>query len=269
MNAIARVLACIFAFAGLTAGWCATPVAVPALRIELTQKLRFGKQVDRWVPSWSSPFHTISVLETNEAPPLRKTGTAWATELRGKPILVTAGHVIGTFGESVLDTKTQASLAGFHRTRQVSEVILGGVGAAPKEIALPKSESDIALIIPGSSAVFSGLKIYPLANRLPALFESVRAIGFPNGAVFAKQENSTVMSVLVKAGFFVLNEPLESGFSGGVVIDAEGRALGVIANIEKSLDGASGSTTVLALNREMLEQFKFDEAKRVLTKQYP
>jgi hypothetical protein len=259
MNATILVRVGVIVFAGLTAGWSATPAASPALRIELTQDREFGKYVDVWVPSLASPFHMVSTLETKKIL-LRETGTAWATELHGKPILVTAGHVIGTFGERVLDAKSQASLTGFHRTRQESTVVLGGIGGTPKEIGILKADSDIALIVPGSGAVFSGLRIYPLANRLPALFESVRAIGFPLNAEFAKQENSTVMSVMGKAGFFVLNDALKPGFSGGVVIDADGRALGVITSVDKS------STTVLALDRTLLEQFKFDEAKRVLTK---
>ena len=267
MSSTARLCAVFFGLGFQTAGWCGQQSALPALKVEVTQDLRLGKQVYNWAPSWSSPFRRVATLEPKKFTQ-ESHGTAWATEFHDKLILVTAGHVIGTCGEVNFspENKTKAELAElaeYHPVSRISRVVLGGVGGKPIRIGTLSDDADIALVVPHSDAVFSGLKVFKLANRLPSLFESVRALGFPHGAHFAKQEQTTVTTVVGAKGYFVLNIPLNKGFSGGVVLDENGLALGVITSIDET------STTVMALNRILLEQFKFDEAKRVLTKQYP
>ena len=140
--------------------------------------------------------------------------------------------------------------------------MVGTLADRPKQVArLRKGEEeiDVALMRLDGGFAKEQLKALSLASHPPKEFETVRVVGFPSTS--AQQPNSlTVSTVNSGDGFFVLNAPVDHGYSGGVVLNDRGEAYGVISGVDAK------QTTVLLLNDEMVSHVQWQQADQMLSR---
>jgi S1-C subfamily serine protease len=202
-------------------------------------------------------------------------GTAWAVVLEGHQYLVTAAHVVGVGehpepvvfqevknGEVVTRTKLAWDNSPRTETAYQVRVGVGDFGTSVKNVGLFSPDSplkDVALLEPTEDRVFAELRSTPLAGKVPQVGDTVRALGIPD--TFAQQLTSaTVAAVFERQGYFVLSTALPPGYSGGVVLDKEGRAVGVVTSTSKN------QTTVILVNGARLKGAEFKPARQVFSK---
>jgi CBS domain-containing protein len=106
---------------------------------------------------------------------------------------------------------------------------------------------DVAFILPERKAISQDIPPLTLATNVPRIEEEVSVVGFPT-TPYQQIEKCVVTSIHEKQGFIVLNKPVDPGFSGGPVLNSEGKVYGVIT----STDMDKKQTTVIRLTDSML-----------------
>jgi len=202
-------------------------------------------------------------------------GSAWAVVLDNHPYLITAAHVVGVGdhpepvvfqevknGEVVTRTKLDWDNSPRTETAYQVRVGIGDFGSSVKNVGLFSADSplkDVALLEPTEGRVFTELRSTPLADKVPQVGDTVQVLGIPD--TFAQQLTSaTVTAVFERLGYFVLSTALQPGYSGGVVLDKDGRAAGVVTSASK------GQTTVILVNGARLKGAEFKPARQVFYK---
>jgi len=184
---------------------------------------------------------------------LQGSGSGWVLSGSSGDVMVTAAHVIqlNTSPASVDGRNVDGKYAWISE-RKIT-CLVGGLAFQPTEFAplelkpshAPAQPLDLVLLRFAKREALKGLKEYRMADRLPKLGEKVTAIGLPS-TDFPQPAEISVVHVEIGAGFFVLNESLPPGYSGGVVIDEKGRALGVVTG------QTNKQTTVLMINNALV-----------------
>jgi hypothetical protein len=191
---------------------------------------------------WKKAWWSEKVEKTNSFVDVMR-GAAWRTDVAGEKLLITAAHnlFLKNFGKDQIHKLVKRNwpdnnwveLHGFSHTTTVH--VHGGLSRSPKQIALPnlgggRLELDVAVLYLADNDVFSSINPTPLANKLPEAGESIQIVGFPGTVKQQIAVDLTVSSVEEQSGYFLLNKPVDKGFSGGVVRDKDGKvAYGVIA----------------------------------------
>lgn len=209
-------------------------------------------------------WHTFSFLGREETKDSRNVatkavdqGSAWCADVNGKRVLVTAAHILGiktcTFdgfeGELKKQIESDTWVAKILEVQRTSRVVVGGLAYEPSKIAWPSlggASSDACFLYMEDDAVFSRIKPIAIANKLPAVSESVDCYGFP-GTTDQQVETITVSSVDQQSGYFTLNKPVDNGYSGGLVMSKGKEAYGVIVGT-----APNGKQTIALLVTEKL-----------------
>ncbi len=139
------------------------------------------------------------------------TGTGW---FYGTGHIVTCYHVV--------------------EDRQNIWIVSEALGKIPVRMVLKDERHDLAVLEPvGRVSAPPGL---PLARALPSLGERVFTIGFPHMGILGKEPRFTDGSVSSLAGMkddprtLQMSVPVQSGNSGGALINERGEVVGVVAS---------------------------------------
>lgn len=185
----------------------------------------------------------------------KSAGAAWALRLDGRPCLVTAAHVlllntVPSFDEPQVPASQRRKLE-----RRRLWIYAGDLAHEPERISWlpstqalgPDDRADVVALFfrPENEQVFSNLRFYELATRVPQAGETVSLIGFP-GTFVAQITEARVAHADARSGIMVVNRAVEHGDSGGAALDRDNRVVGVITAIGK------GQTTIQLLTREQL-----------------
>ena len=214
----------------------------------------------------------IEWLPTRISKEILLTGSYWQVESNQGVILVTAAHVLGINWEAKevdlgLEWEGQGvkHVVGKQRPyetilqRSFSRVLIGTLAYAPLDIGTLKGTSDMAFLRPKNPQVLKDVQMLRLSDTPPRRDERVEICGYP-GTGYEQREAAIVTTVREADGFFVLNRPVEPGYSGGVVTNSEGKAYGVITSTDK----AEKQTTVLRLTPAMLGRIEWKPAAEAL-----
>lgn len=207
-------------------------------------------------------------------------GSAWALDVKGEQVLVTAAHCLGlnvpmhsTIANETLkkdgSIKTEREYVISDECKALSrttESVFGSLAFKAKDVGtVNKAGSDdildVAFVRPDDKAVFSDLRLLPMAKETVSVQEKVMVFGFPSTSSQQMKE-VLVADVDRNHGYCVLNEALDEGYSGGIVVNKNGQSVGLITNVSK------GQTTVLLLTPEVLGQIKWHNAATVLEKKF-
>ena len=190
-------------------------------------------------------------------------GTYWAVMLDGSKIYVTAAHVLG------LNTKP-TEIAGVKLDNQNGKLLsvtgrayMGTLAYTVQEIGQVSSLDDVAFLRPHEKNILDKVNEITLATKAPASGERVSVVGFP-GTPYQQLTEMLVTSVHETEGFMVLNQPVDPGYSGGVVLNSSGQAYGVVVNTDQQ----SRQTTVIRLTPADLRQIQWSQASAVLSRKF-
>ncbi len=187
------------------------------------------------------------------------TGTCWVTEHNGEKIIVTAAHNLG------LTVKARPSEVGGKKVREIASLtakpVLGTLAYEVAKVGLLKGRYDVAFILPADTNAFNGSRVIPLA-RVPAKREDkVKIYGFPNTSS-PHPTDTTVVDFTLGQDYMKFATPLEPGYSGGVVLNADGKALGVVIATEAK------QSTAIVVNAAVLSRVQWRTAREVLTQDF-
>lgn len=209
--------------------------------------------------------------------------SAWALDVKGEAVLVTAAHCLGlnlSVPGQINNEKLQDD--GTIKTTQkylidddckpltrTTEVVFGGLAFREKEIGTVSKDGgntaddilDIAFVKPDDKAVFSDLRLLKPATKTLSVQDKVMVFGFPS-TLSQQAKEVLVADVARDHGYCVLNEALDDGYSGGVVVNKDNEAVGVITNISK------GQTTVLLLTSNVLDKIRWHVSTAMLNKKF-
>jgi hypothetical protein len=204
---------------------------------------------------WSKDEPPSSYWQRLQPKPVISKGSGWATIANGVPVFVTAAHVVGL-------NSVPYELAGKkigERCKIIERTIriyAGGLAFEPDRFGWllkpnglsPTDHADAAILVFAAIDVFKDVTVFSLADALPLSGDPVTAIGFPGTPV-----PQTVMAVVTYSDaaqrFFFIDRPLDDGFSGGVVLNQKGKALGVFIGNKSSRQG-----TVLSIGSKDLAE---------------
>jgi len=169
-------------------------------------------------------------------------GASWRTDMGSQKLVVTAAHnlFLMGYGKSEVEAELRKLLLGFtleeiYKVTYSTSVSVGGLSRKPKQIARPsigggKSELDVVVLYLTDEDALSAYRPILLASKLPSAGESVRVVGVMENSQQQVLTEYSVSAVAAQSGYFLLNKPVENGFSGGVVMDKDKEvAYGVIA----------------------------------------
>src|ERR1035437_2021496 len=168
-------------------------------------------------------------------------GSFWSIEAPNGIILVTAAHVLGAnwkpqkLGGHDVDEKD------CFITKFASRALIGTLGYEPAAVGFAKDLNDAGFLRPKDPGILKTIKALPLSDTPPTYGENVQVVGYP-GTPFEQFSNMSVTAVHEDDHFFVLNQAVDDGYSGGVVLSSAGKAYGVIVNT----DAGHKQTTVLS-----------------------
>jgi S1-C subfamily serine protease len=118
--------------------------------------------------------------------------------------------------------------------RERLSVVVPGVGQLQAQLVQSDSANDIALLKPSGLANMPlGL---PLAQKAPAMGDSVFTLGFPHTDLMGKsiKLSDGIVSSLTGYGddprTLQISVPVQSGNSGGPLINAQGEVVGIVAS---------------------------------------
>ena len=198
---------------------------------------------------WSKDAPPTAYWQRLQPGPVITRGSGWATIVKGVPVLVTAAHVVGlnsvpqVLGRFTIGEKCKIS------ERKI-RIYVGGLAFEPDRFGWllkpnglsPTDHADAAILVFSSMDVFKDVTVFDLAETMPMSGDPVTAIGFPGTPV-----PQTMMAVVTYSDplqrFFVIDRPLDDGFSGGVVLNQKGKALGMFSGNKSSRQG-----TVLSIS---------------------
>jgi hypothetical protein len=168
--------------------------------------------------------------ERKDAQTVLVTGSAWVIDIGPEKVFVTAAHNAGLgprgtperIGEHVIKGETKATLTGL-------KTLIGTLGYEVNAIGTASSEDDI-LFLRADPAAFSNSRTVKLARRDPKPGDQVKILGYPRTSHEHQRE---CLIAAVYAKHFVLNEPAEPGYSGGLVLNSSGDAIGLITGTDQ------------------------------------
>lgn len=168
-------------------------------------------------------------------------GSGFVVEVDGKPMIVTAAHVV--------DGATEIEL--FHAS---------GFRAPITTIAAIDREADLALLEPAELP--SGLEPVELSEASPDLADEVVLVSSPLG-LNATLSFGTISAFRPELRAFQLAAGVSPGSSGGLVADEHGRVLGVIrAKAPQSVGGEN--ITLITPVHDLLRLFESRDAAPLL-----
>ncbi|MBI5767881.1 MAG: trypsin-like peptidase domain-containing protein [Verrucomicrobia bacterium] len=197
-------------------------------------------------------------------------GTAWAIETSGRRLLVTAAHVVGVgerpppvHFEEMQNGKIVARNPinlGELKERDFSyrvRIGLGELGSAVATIGTTPDLPDGVFLEPADSRIWRELRPTALATKNLVKQEEVTVLGYPS--TFSEQPTNALVAEIYP-GYFVLNQELDPGYSGGLVTNRSGEAVGVVASVTKK------QTTVFFITQHTLSGASFRPASELLVK---
>jgi len=141
---------------------------------------------------------------------------------------------------------------------------LMGVFAYPlAEIGRVGDAPDAVFLRPQNQQLYKTLCHVELAEAPPKRGEKVKIVGFP-GTAHEQFKEGFVTDTQEGRGYFVLNEAVDKGYSGGVVLNNEGNAYGVIT----STDPAEKQTTVYRITPAMISKIEWKPAAPALNHEF-
>lgn len=157
------------------------------------------------------------------------TGTAWILDTGKEKVFVTAAHTMG-FGPRGTPVQIGAyTIKGDTKaTRLNSKTVVGTLAYEIREIGTLSSEDDI-LLLRAEEAALSDSRSFKLARKPLKTGETVKVLGYPSTSHEQPQECS-VAAVYQK--HFILNKSMDSGYSGGLVLNTSGDAVGLVTGTE-------------------------------------
>ena len=204
-------------------------VATHGTKIPFTPKEWLGGK-------WSTNSESITVA-----------GTYWPLTFGDRYFYVTAHHVISpqllaTSSGAVDGTNTKV-------ISRKTRAFLGTLAEPVGEVGSISTLKDVAFLRPKrKQALEVALSPMILSTNTPHVGEAVKLIGYP-GTSYQQVESGTVSSVQEDSGFFVLNKPVNSGFSGGPVLDQQNHVYGIVS----SGDTNNQQTTIVRLRQKDLD----------------
>lgn len=149
------------------------------------------------------------------------TGTCWVVETKGQPVMVTAAHNLGLGPnfQPILAPKTKLLAVGVNP-------IIGLLAGKVEVVGIPQGNPDWIVLRPVDASVLKGSRLHTLGKAALKAGESVTVIGFPDTA-HEQRVTQTITAISPNNEFVVFTEPLEPGYSGGVVLNAKNQAVGV------------------------------------------
>lgn len=179
------------------------------------------------------------------------TGTCWVVEVKGQPALVTAAHNLG------LGPNFQPALAAKAKLLAVLvDPIIGVLAGKVEGVGAPPGNPDWVLLRPVDTSVLKGSQLHTLGKTAPKAGDTVTVIGFPDTA-HEQRTTRTVTAVSLNNEFVVFNEPLEPGYSGGVVLNAKDQAIGVVVTTDKK------QSTALLMNADSFSDLTWKPFEQV------
>ena len=184
------------------------------------------------------------------------TGTCWAANINGQPVFFTAAHVLARGPNFIQKSLERAEL----RSLEIKPII-GLLGYEVQAVGFPKGNPDWVALRPKDARVFKGSKIKELAKSAPKVGDSLLVIGFPDTAHEQRTER-TITSISPNGEFIVFNQPLEPGYSGGVVLNGKNEAVGVVITSDAK------QSIALILSPAMFSMLRWTPFKEVQTQNY-
>ncbi|MHC4251627.1 MAG: S1 family peptidase [Planctomycetota bacterium] len=159
-----------------------------------------------------------------------RTGAGFLVEAEGRTLLVTAAHVAsGPVHPAVIvdgGSKTVIDGDRVRVTASTFRVRVGDLSLPPSQVLVDR-EADVAVFSLDDEALgLLGLGGFDLAQASPETGDEVAVWGFP-GTTVPQLKRGMLVSAIERF-YFALNRPLDEGFSGGPVVGAGDRLLGVI-----------------------------------------
>lgn len=210
-----------------------------------TQRLYCNLTLEYWGtrPSGSGYLDSIKPLVT---------GTCWALEVKGQPVLITAAHNLGLGPNFLLKHPPRAKLLAVH-----CDPVIGLLGQPMSTVGLPVDNADWVALRPTDAAVFKDSKLHTLGKTVCNAGDTVTVIGFPETAL-EQRTTRTITAISPNREFMVFNQPLEPGYSGGVVLNGKHQAVGVVVTTDKKQSSALllSSDKIASLQWKPFEQVR-------------
>ena len=184
------------------------------------------------------------------------TGTCWAANVNGHPVLFTAAHVLARGPNFIVPSLERAEPLSLEITP-----VIGLLGNEILAVGFPKGNPDWVALRPKDARAFKVSQLKELSKIAPKVGDAMKVVGFPDTA-HEQQTERRITSISPNGEFIVFNQLLEPGYSGGVVLNAKGQAVGVVVTSEEKQ-----STAILlspaklgALDWKPFEQLRSREA---------
>ncbi|NBQ69172.1 MAG: serine protease [Nitrosomonadaceae bacterium] len=184
------------------------------------------------------------------------TGTCWAANVNGQTVFFTAAHVLAHGPNFIPQPLERSELESL----EIKSVI-GLLGHEVQAVGIPKGNPDWVALRPKDARAFNGSQIKELSKVAPKVGEVMRVIGFPDTAHEQRTER-TITSISPTGDFIVFSQRLDSGYSGGVVLNARGEAAGVVVTTGKD------QSTALLLTAERLNGLEWKSFNEVKTRNF-
>jgi len=179
------------------------------------------------------------------------TGTCWAVESKGQTFLITAAHNLGLGPNFIPATPPKAKLLAIH-----VEPIVGSLAQPLSAVGMPAVNSDWVGLRPIDASVFKSSQVLTLSKTVSKLGDSVTVIGFPDTS-HEQRTTRTITAVSPSNDFVVFSQPLEPGYSGGVVLNAKNQAVGVVVTTDKK------QSTALLLSPDKITSLQWKPFEQV------
>jgi len=203
------------------------------------QKRDIFKKLDGWKTKW----HTNTTAEVIYR------GSYWAVNTQLGRVYVTATHL---FGNNLEVKQIDGHVVDNNRCKIIGckiRAYLGTLGYEVDRIGHIEGLEDIVFILPERHQISEDIPVLKLAVNIPRINEEVRAVGY-TGTPHQQITKCDVTSVHETQAYMILNKPVDSGFSGGPVLNTSGHVYGVISNTDKG----EKQTTVIRLSENNLSQ---------------
>lgn len=180
------------------------------------------------------------------------TGTCWVTSVRGEPVLITAAHILAIRPDDV-----PSEIGSYHfdankrkhsllRSTEISPIV-GVLAEEVKDVGLLGDNVDCVILRPVRKETVSASKHIPLSSVFVKVGDVVSVSGYP-GTAMEQTISTTVTAIALNGRFFALSQPLDAGYSGGVVLNAKKEAVGLVVTTDKK------QTMALRISEESLIQ---------------
>ena len=173
-------------------------------------------------------------------------GTCWAVEVKGQNILVTAAHNLGCGPNFYPNLPSCGKLLSVH-----VECFVSPLAFKLREVGFPRGNPDWVALRPSDANAFKEAQVLKLSTTVPRLGEVVTVIGFPDTAHEQRTER-TITAFGRDNQFIVFNQPLEPGYSGGVVLNSKQQAIALVVTSEAK----QSTALLLSLNKLAAVEWK-------------